>query len=85
MGQGVWYVRGNDNTTAIKIGQQTQTYRGFLNGPAGSFEGSEAGRNFYSADASVSFTGPHLILGTRKGSNGSQAVTWERMIVEAFI
>ena len=85
MGQGVWYVRGNDNTTAIKIGQQTQTYRGFLNAPAGSYEGSEAGRNFYSADTSVSFTGPYLILGTRKGSNGSQAVTWERMIVEAFI
>lgn len=85
MGQGVWYVRGNDNTTAIKIGQQTQTYRGFLNAPAGSYEGSESGRNFYAADTSVSFTGPYLVLGTRKGSNGSQAVTWERMIVEAFI
>jgi hypothetical protein len=84
-GQGIFYVRGNDGSTAIKIGQQTQTYRGFLNAPAGAYEGSEVGRNFYSADASVSFTGPYAVLGMRKGSNGSQAVTWERMIVEAYI
>ncbi len=84
-GQGIFYLRGNDGTTDIKIGQQTQTYRGFVNAPAGSYEGSEVGRNFYSADTSVSFSGPYVVLGMRKGSNGSQAVTWERMIVEAYI
>ena len=84
-GQGIFYIRGNDGTTDIKIGQQTQTYRGFVNAPAGGFEGSETGRKFYSADTSVSWSGPYAVLITKKGSNGSQAVTWERMIVEAYI
>lgn len=84
-GQGIFYVRGNDGATDIKVGQQTQTYRGFLNAPGGSFEGSETGRNFYAADTSVSWSGPYAVLITKKGSNGSQAVTWERMIVEAYI
>ena len=83
-GQGIWYLRGNDNTTAPLTGISSHTYRGFVNSPTALRNGAQADRDYYSADTSVSWDGPYLMLITRHGSNGSQAVTWERAIVEAY-
>ena len=83
-GQGVWISRGDSNTTAIKTGAQerhtyraqnsTQGYTGYTNSQKAIFWRSHA-----------DYDGPYVQLRTKSGNDGSQAITWERIVVEAFL
>ncbi len=83
-GQGVWITRGHSGDTNIITGSSsvdqyyaqisTQGYNGYSDSQK---------RIFWRSNSS--YDGPYVVLYTNTGSNGSQAVTWERVIVEAFL
>ena len=83
-GQGVWITRGHSGDTNIITGSaskdqyyaqiSTQGYSGYSDSQKSIFWRSNS-----------SYDGPYVVLYTNTGSNGSQAVTWERVIVEAFL
>ena len=83
-GQGIWISRGDSNTTDIKTGgvekhtyrnqNSTQGYTGYANSQKAIFWRSHA-----------DYDGPYVQLRTKSGNDGSQAITWERIVVEAFL
>tara|TARA_R100000808_G_C2151091_1_gene160030 strand:- start:1202 stop:2056 length:855 start_codon:yes stop_codon:yes gene_type:complete len=83
-GQGVWISKGDSNTTDIITGSgtthtyraqnSTQGYTGYTNSQKAIFWRSNA-----------DYDGPYVQLRTKSGNDGSQAITWERIVVEAFL
>ena len=81
-GSGHWHTRADDDTVAIKSGQQTHTFRNTMLCPYETDRNLTAAR-YFGRDGSME-TGPYAVLFYRNGSNGSQAVTFERLVVEAY-
>ena len=81
-GAGMFFTRGDDGTTTIKGGTQSQTFRNNMFSLYKTANDKTDGNYWY--DPSGSEGGPYAQLITRAGSNGSQAVTWLRLLVEAY-
>ena len=83
-GQGIWICRGHDGDVIIKQGSaNVDTFRAQLT--ATGFTGVGADRGFYRADSGTDYDGPYVSLWCNAGSTGgSQAVTWERLVVEVY-
>tara|TARA_R100000458_G_scaffold59203_1_gene69086 strand:+ start:829 stop:1716 length:888 start_codon:yes stop_codon:yes gene_type:complete len=85
-GQGMWACRGHDGDTNIKTGNTPDTFRAQTSGSG--FMSRTSDQMFYRADAGGNddYDGPYAMLWCNAGNtSGSQAVTWERMIVEMYI
>jgi len=85
-GQGMWACRGHDGDTNIKTGNTPDTFRAQVSGNG--FMSRTVDEMFYRADAgdNQDYDGPYAMLWCNAGNtSGSQAVTWERMIVEMYI
>ena len=85
-GQGMWICRGHDGDVNIKTGNTPDTYRAQTSGNG--FMSRTADQMFYRADAGGNddYDGPYAMLWCNAGNtSGSQAVTWERMVVEMYI
>tara|TARA_A100001201_G_scaffold138248_1_gene129004 strand:+ start:288 stop:1160 length:873 start_codon:yes stop_codon:yes gene_type:complete len=85
-GQGMWACRGHDGDTNIKTGATPDTFRAQTSGSG--YMSRTSDQMFYRADAGGNddYDGPYAMLWCNAGNtSGSQAVTWERMIVEAYI
>ena len=80
-GQGCWRTYGDDNTVALKGGQASHTYRNTMLVPYSTDKLVDP--TLYWANSAGS-TGPVAVLLGKNGSDGSQVVTWERMVVEAY-
>jgi hypothetical protein len=81
-GSGVFWTRGDDGTVDIKTGDQSQTFRNScfsIYKPANDMTDER-----YWQDPDGTTGGPYAVLFFKAGSNGSQAVTFERMVVEAY-
>ena len=83
-GQGIWIARGHDGDVNIKTGStNVDTYRAQVT--AAGYDGHNSDRGFYRADSGTDYDGPYVSLWCNAGSTGgSQAVTWERLIVEVY-
>ena len=84
-GQGVWISKGDSNTTDIITGSgTTHTYRA-----QGSTQGYSAYADTQKAifwRSNANYDGPYVQLRTKSGNtSGSQTITWERIVVEAFL
>jgi|TARA_R110001583_G_scaffold71555_2_gene201452 hypothetical protein len=81
-GAGVFFTRGDDGTVDIKTGNQSQTLRNTC------FSIYKTANNLtdqrYWQDPDGTTGGPYAVLYMRAGTDGSQVVTWERMVVEAY-
>ncbi len=82
-GQGLWLCRGHDGDTIIKTGNvNVDTFRSQVT--AQGFNGHTSDKSYYRADGSA-YDGPYVSLWCNAGgSGGSQAVTWEQLIVEVY-
>ena len=81
-GQGLWLCRGHDGDTIIKGGNAVDTFRSQVT--AAGFNGHTSDKGYYRADGS-NYDGPYVSLWCNAGATGgSQAVTWERMVVEVY-
>ena len=82
-GQGLWLCRGHDGDAIIKSGNvNVDTFRSQVT--AAGFNGHTSDKSYYRADGSA-YDGPYVSLWCNAGATGgSQAVTWERMIVEVY-
>jgi hypothetical protein len=80
-GQGCWKTYGDDNTVALKGGQQLHTYRNTMLVPYSTTKLNNSSVHWAESNGS---RGPVAVLLGKNGSNGSQAVTWERLVVEAY-
>lgn len=83
-GQGIWVSRGHDGDVSIKTGGTVvDTYRSQVTGTG--YDGATSDRPFYRADSSGTYDGPYVSLWCNAGATGgSQAVTWEQVIVEVY-
>ena len=80
-GQGMWTGRGHSGNTGIITGDQPDTFRGQISAQA--YDGQSSQKLWYTAG--TSYDGPYVCLHAKNASDGSQAVTWERVIVEAYL
>ena len=81
-GQGLWLSRGHDGDTIIKVGNTVDTFRSQVT--AAGFNGHTSDKSYYRADGSA-YDGPYVSLWCNAGAtSGSQAVTWERLVVEVY-
>lgn len=82
-GQGLWLCRGHDVDTIIKNGStNVDTFRSQVT--AAGFNGHTSDKAYYRADGSA-YDGPYVSLWCNAGAtSGSQAVTWERLVVEVY-
>ena len=83
-GQGMWIARGHDGDVNIKTGgTNVDAFKAQVT--AAGYDGHTADRGFYRADSGTDYDGPYVSLWCNAGSTGgSQAVTWERLIVEVY-
>jgi hypothetical protein len=81
-GAGMFFTRGDDGTTTIKGGTESQTFRNNMFSLYKPANDKTDGNYWY--DPSGSEGGPYAQLMCKAGSNGSQAVTWLRLLVEAY-
>jgi hypothetical protein len=80
-GSGTWRTYGDDNTVDIRTGQHLHTYRNTMLNPYSTSKLNDSSLYWQHSDGS---TGPVAALLGKNGSNGSQAITFERMVVEAY-
>ena len=81
-GQGLWLCRGHEGDVIIKGGNSVDTFQSQVT--AQGFNGHTSDKSFYRADGS-NYDGPYVSLWCNAGgSGGSQAVTWEQLIVEVY-
>jgi hypothetical protein len=83
-GQGVFLTRGHSGNTNIITGSSSkdQWYAGVSALGSNGLTNSQQ-QIFWRSNSS--YDGPYAVLRTNNGNNSSQTVTWERVVVEAFL
>ena len=83
-GQGVFLTRGHSGDTNIITGSSSKDQY-YAQISAQGFNGYNDSQKQIFWKSNSSYDGPYAVLRTNNGSNGSQTVTWERVVVEAFL
>jgi hypothetical protein len=82
-GQGLWICRGHEGDVIIKSGNSVDAFQSQVT--AVGFNGYTTDRAYYRADTGTDYDGPYVSLWCNAGATGgSQAVTWEQLIVEVY-
>ena len=84
-GQGVWNSRGHSGNTNIIIGSSAQDTYQAQNSTQGYSAYTDSQKSIFWR-SNATYDGPYVTMRTKSGNTGGgQTITWERVIVEAFL